>query len=103
MPAPDRTKAKAEMGAWIADYFDDAGYANWETQSRLYKAMLMTAFPPIDSLDDAKPDYGSMPIDKWEDNLMKFMSVMDSHLNESQRRFNPGVSNGMWQRISKRR
>ena len=35
---PDRNKAKLEMGAWIADYLDDAGYLHWETQSQIYKA-----------------------------------------------------------------
>ena len=35
IPTVDRDKAKAEMGAWIADYFDDAGYVNWETQSQV--------------------------------------------------------------------
>ena len=26
------------MGAWLADYFDDAGYITWETQASIYKA-----------------------------------------------------------------
>ena len=76
----DRDKAKAEMGAWIADYFDDAGYQDWEKMAPIYKAMLMNAFPPVDPLDDEKPDYAKMPVDKFEDALMKFLAVMDSHL-----------------------
>ena len=80
VPKVDRDKAKAEMGAWIADYFDDAGYQDWEKMAPLYKAMLMNAFPPVDPLDDEKPDYATMPIDKFEDALMKFLEVMDGHL-----------------------
>ena len=80
MPKIDRDQAKAEMGAWIADYFDDAGYQDWEKMSTLYKSMLMNAFPPVDPLDDVKPDYSKMPIDKFEDALMKFLAVMDAHL-----------------------
>ena len=86
IPVPDREKAKQEMGAWIADYFDDAGYVNWEVQSQVFKTMLMTAFPPIDPLDDAKPDYGEMSIDQFEDNLAKVLAIMDEHLAASQRR-----------------
>merc|ERR1712113_112542 len=77
MPVPDRRAAKEEMGAWIADYFDDAGYVNWENQTQMYKAMLLTAFPPIDDLDNEKPDYATMPIDLWEELLTKFLAVMD--------------------------
>ena len=80
MPKIARDQAKAEMGAWIADYFDDAGYQDWEKMSTLYKSMLMNAFPPVDPLDDVKPDYSKMPIDKFEDALMKFLAVMDAHL-----------------------
>ena len=38
---------RAEMGAWIADYFDDAGYEFWITNPGLFKAMLINAFPPM--------------------------------------------------------
>jgi len=77
----DRDAAKAAMGAWIADYFDDAGYQDWEKMCPLYKSMIMSAFPPIDPLDDAKPDYANMPIDDFENALMKFLDVLDQHLN----------------------
>jgi len=103
VPKVDREHAKAEMGAWIADYFDDAGYQNWEQQSRVYKSMLMTAFPPIDPLDDAKPDYSTMPIDQWEDNLTKFLSIMDTHLATEQRRLRPPIGFGTLKALIKRR
>ena len=89
MPKVDRDKAKTDMGTWIADYFDDAGYINWETQSPIFKAMLMSAFPPIDALDDIKPEYATMPIDQWEEQLTKVLAVMDSHLASEQRRVKP--------------
>ncbi|CAE7584861.1 unnamed protein product [Symbiodinium natans] len=56
----DRERAQKEMGAWLADYLDDAGYISWETQSSIYKAMIMTAFPPIDPLDGVKPEFHNM-------------------------------------------
>lgn len=86
MPKTDRDKVKHEMGAWIADYFDDAGYVNWETQCQIYKAMIMTAFPPISPLDNVKPDFATMPVDTFEDNMAKVLKVMDSHLATEQRR-----------------
>merc|ERR1712196_513940 len=90
----DRDKAKQEMGAWIADYFDDAGYIGWEKQCQAYKSMLMTAFPPIDPLDDVTPDFGSMPIDKFEGNVLKFLEVMDGHMATEQRRIKPKFTIG---------
>jgi len=86
MPKVDRDMAKAEMGAWLADYFDDAGYDNWESQCQLYKAMVMSAFPPIDPLDAVKPDFGSMPITQFEDNVSKFVNTLDDHLATEERR-----------------
>merc|ERR1719498_784973 len=80
VPKPNRDAAKLEMGTWIADYLDDAGYVNWETQTQVYKAMFLTAFPPIDDLEGEKPDYGTISIDKWEDVVTKFLFVMDLHL-----------------------
>jgi len=86
MPRPDREKAKSEMGAWIASYFDDAGYLHWETQTPIYKAMIMTAFPPIDKLDAMKPKFETMPVEQFEENVTKVLQVMDSHLAIEQRR-----------------
>jgi len=103
-PKVDREQAKKEMGAWIADYFDDAGYIGWEQQCTLYKSMLMEAFPPIDPLDDAKPQYESMSIPEFEDKLIKFMSVMDSHLSmENKKLLNAKISAGLFSGIFRRR
>jgi hypothetical protein len=80
VPQVDREKAMKEMGMWIANYFDDAGYINWDTQSPIFKAMIMTAFPPIDPLDAEKPEFQNMGVLEFEHNLTKFLKVMDNHL-----------------------
>jgi len=101
-PRPDRDAAKLEMGAWIADYLDDAGYQDWEKMAPLYKSMFIQAFPPIDPLDDEKPDYGTMPVDKFEDALLKFLKVMDEHLSvekaRSRAKFSHNILAGLTQR-----
>jgi len=103
VPKPDRDKAKLEMGAWIADYFDDAGYAGWEVQSNIYKAMILAAFPPIDPLDDIKPDFATMSPEHFEDNVAKFLEVMDTHLATEQRRLSTGVSSSTIRSLMSRR
>ena len=69
----------------------------------LYKAMLMNAFPPVDPLDDEKPDYTKMPIDKFEDALMKFLAVMDNHLAIEQKNAYAKLSKGLFQGLLQRR
>merc|ERR1711988_1941308 len=102
-PKVDREKAKQEMGAWIADYFDDAGYINWEKQAPIYKSMLISAFPPVDDLDDVKPDYATMPIDQYEDALMKFLAVMDTHLGLEKTRNFQKLSTGFFSSLLQQR
>ena len=87
----DREKAKEEMGTWLADYFDDAGYMDWETQAPMYKAMIMSAFPPIDSLDAQRPEYHKMPVEQFEDNMTRVLAVMDSHLARQRIHFTRSV------------
>jgi len=103
MPKVDRDRAKAEMGSWIADYFDDAGYEGWDSQTTIFKAMLMNAFPPIDALDMKKPDYSNMPLDKWEEHLTKFLRIMDGHIAQSQRRGVTSLSTGSVLGVFRRR
>lgn len=92
MPKVDRDKAREEMGTWIADYFDDAGYEGWETQCTMYKSMVLNAFPPIDPLDDLKPDYTTMPLDKFEENMLTFLGILDQHIVTNKTRVRPGFS-----------
>lgn len=91
-PVVSRDHAKQEMGAWIADYFDDAGYDQWETQGQMYKAMLLNAFPPIDDLQGTKPDYTTMPLEQMEMHMTRFLAVMDEHLHGAKRRVKTGLS-----------
>merc|ERR1712048_179327 len=93
-PPISRDQAKEEMGEWIADYFDDAGYDNWEAQSLFFKAMIMNAFPPIDDLDGIKPNYGNMSLEKMEGHMTKFMAIMDNHISSAKRQMKSGVSAG---------
>ena len=41
-------KDREAMGRWVGEYFDDAGYMGWIYYPELFKAMLMTAFPPME-------------------------------------------------------
>ena len=43
-------EAMAAMGRWLGAYFDDAGYQGWMFYPELFKAMVLTAFPPIDTV-----------------------------------------------------
>ena len=39
----------------------------------MYKSMLMSAFPPIDPLDEKKPDYTTMSIEEIEEARSQWM------------------------------
>lgn len=71
-----------EMGVWLGKYFDDAGYQAWAYYPELFKAMVMTAFPPIEDLDaTAGSSVGSLR--SLEEQQINFLSVMDRHLTTS--------------------
>merc|ERR1712203_37735 len=103
VPMPDRDKAKLEMGSWMADYFDDAGYSHWETQARIYKRMIMSAFPPLDPLDNVKPDWKDMSVEQVEDNVIKFLAVMDERIASDQRKIGSKLSGGAVMNLFRRR
>ena len=67
------------MGAWIGAYFDDAGYEGWKFYPELFKSMLMTAFPPIEALDEKAGSGWDNPHD-FEQQQINFLRVMDAHL-----------------------
>ena len=77
-----RAKARAAMGAWIADYLDDAGYDTWEIGPYMYKAMIMNAFPPVDALDEKMQEVTDA--EKFRTDTLKFMRVMDLHLKTAE-------------------
>ena len=76
----DKEAAKAEMGRWIADYLDDAGYDNWASYPTIYKAMFVNAFPPIDPLDDKATDPDTTDIEHL---ATEFLKVADSHIQHN--------------------
>lgn len=102
VPKVDRDRVKLEMGAWIADYFDDAGYTDWEIQSQTYKAMIMTAFPPINALDGVKPNFNTMSTDQMEVVMTKVLGVMDSYLATEERRLR-GLNQSSFSTLIRRR
>ena len=71
---------RGEMGAWIADYLDDAGYDQWQSFPQLFKVMLMNAFPPIDKLDMKKVDEDNLTMKGVQELNLAFLSVADSHI-----------------------
>jgi len=71
---------KQKLGAWMGDYFDDAGYESWYAYPELYKAMVMNAFPPVDKIDSrASFDEGTLA--EYEEKMLRFLAVMDDHLS----------------------
>ena len=71
-----------EMGQWIADYFDDAGYDVWVDAGYLFKSMLMNAFPPLDALDAKKANLESP--DEMRTLTLNFLRVLDLHISTAQ-------------------
>merc|ERR1711964_755600 len=65
---------RQEMGAWVSDYFDDAGYVSWHMWPQIYKAMIMNAFLPLDALDGNKIDMSNLDVENY---YVKFMKVTD--------------------------
>jgi len=71
---------KTKLGMWLADYFEDAGYESWQSYPELYKAMLMNAFPPVDTID-GKATYEEGSLTEFEEKQLRFLAVMDDHLS----------------------
>ena len=77
-----RDRARAEMGAWLSDYLDDAGYDLWEVAPYLFKAMMMNAFPPIDALDEKMND--TTDTAELRTGMLAFMRVLDLHMKTAE-------------------
>jgi MFS family permease len=73
-----RQRKRREMGEWIADYLDDAGYDNWSVHGHMYKGMIMNAFPPMDKLDNEKASIDSVA--QMRQIMMSFTKVLDMHI-----------------------
>jgi len=77
-----REASRVAMGQWVADYLDDAGYEQWETVPHLFKAMIMNAFPPIDILDEKRPEIKDRA--QLRTSMMALMKVLDLHVTTAQ-------------------
>ena len=75
-------KQQEEMGRWLGEYFDDAGYEGWIYFPELFKAMVMSAFPPIEALD-SKAGSSMTTLEDCENAQINFVRVMDHHLASS--------------------
>lgn len=75
-----RENAEREMGKWIADYFTDAGYGDFDKYPHVFKVMLLNAFPAIDKLDGKAPDWEKADIEAV---TMSWLQVVDGHVNLS--------------------
>merc|ERR1711871_986430 len=80
----DKEAAKIEMGRWMADYLDDAGYDNWSSYPCIYKAMFISAFPPIDPLDDKMVDADTADLEAL---MLGFLGVADMHIKHTETSF----------------
>ena len=84
----DMAQARSEMGKWLADYMDDAGYEMWSAYPAIFKAMFVTAFPPVAPIDDLKNDYESMSVEDYEAQLLATLKVFNAHLKATERQRN---------------
>ena len=80
----DREQAKKEMGAWVADYLDDAGYDMWKQKPYLFKAMIINSFPPLDPLDEKIRGADGETPDDFRSGMLGFMKVLGMHIANSE-------------------
>lgn len=78
-----KEEAKVEMGKWMSDYLEDAGYLDWDTQAGMFKTMFINSFPPLTKLDGTPPDYASLPPTEYEDMILSFFAVVNGHIRGS--------------------
>jgi len=62
----------ADMGKWVADYFESAGYKAWSTSPDLFKIMITTAFPPVYNID-----FDNAGVEEVETMLLNFQTVLN--------------------------
>ena len=77
----DVSAARNEMGHWIADYLEDAGYTDWASFPNLYKSMIMNVFPPLRSngLTGSRTRILVSRTD-WQMYMRRLFMVMDAHV-----------------------
>ena len=77
--------ARLELGEWLADYFDDAGYYHWHSFVDIFKMMIVNAMPPLLPLDGTKKRVETIDTEQL---LIKFLNVISSHIDVEKRRDN---------------
>lgn len=74
--------ARREMGEWICDYLDDAGYEGlWRDRAYLLKAIIMTAMPPLDPLDGKRAAFDN--VEELRTFVINWLRVLDLHINNA--------------------
>ena len=72
---------RAKMGAWLADYLDDAGYEQWMRNPEVFKAIFVSTFPPNAPLDGQK-----LRVDTAEDYeqwCVNWLRTADQHIGST--------------------
>merc|ERR1711871_155289 len=77
----DPKAERAEFGAWISSYLDDAGYSTWMMYPDIYKMMIMTAFPPLEELDNLiGHEQRQLNPAEFEQRMLSWLQVLDIHM-----------------------
>lgn len=74
---------RQQMGTWLSNYLNDAGYHSWLWYPDIYKAMFMNAFPPVNKLDGKPVEFES--VEDYESYIIKFNGVVKRHIAMTQR------------------
>merc|ERR1719240_418844 len=79
MESIDIASERLKMGSWIAEYLEDAGYSSWYEHPRIYKTMIMNAFPPLDPLDgkDMLENNEKVNLEQF---LCNWLTIIDSNV-----------------------
>ena len=90
VPPPAERDAMAEsMGRWFADYLKDGGYFLDGGWPPVYKAMIMQAFPPVNT-------DGEITEDNIEQTVLGFLTNMNTFLrDEGRSNFNKAFRNSV--------
>ena len=73
--------ARREMGEWVCDYLDDAGYDTWRDLPYFFKAVMTIAFPPLDPLVGKRPEFDNA--EEYRMFLINQLRVLDLHINNA--------------------
>jgi hypothetical protein len=83
-------EAVREMGAWMAKYFEAAGYFSWASYPEVYKTAIVNQFPPVHKFDRKECSKRDM-----EAALLDMLKVLDIQLKTDEQQ---AMYSG-WQRL----